>query len=510
MSVTIKQSPQLLMPVGNPIVFTVDSTNKANCNFQYIADVYVNGVYATRLRLFPSGPLGYASFKFNRILTDFISFDIHANLYGTANNPNSIVYYSIKFGEEYDTSVACNAGVTSFPNLTTTSDFYAFNGALQYKEWHDYNYSEYSTNSNTKKFLTKMPNNAMVGFDDQLNLNFFNLATNQIPFIEVKTYNSNNSLTGTFQFANSQFTLGTNADRLVSIGIGPDNLNNTTLTLGAQPVIDITTAYYTVKLVDAFTNPISETKSFQIDTRVTKWEGKRLWFLNRLGAFDAYTYSLVDTRTLSVSNTQYNKLMGSYRALSPTSTWTYDIGDRGRSVMNVQAQESMTFNSNWLTEPEALWMEELFTTPELYLSLKKDCITTTTLDFNNLNCDFPPDALSGALQFTTISIPAGMNIGSSIYVTFTELGLIDGYYNITNIFLGLDELYYITIEYTCDSSYESTTGTITYTTPINYVNEFTPYVRTSASWAEKIKKNIRNINYNIEVQPAYSVNIQRN
>lgn len=237
MAITIKQTPQLVMPVGNPIVFTVDSTNKVNCNFQYIADIYVNGSYITRLELFPTGVNGYASFNIKRILTDFVSHDLHPALYGSTGNVNSICNYFIRFGEQYDTSVACDAGVTTFPNLTSSSVYYAFNGALQYKEWTQYDYTKFVTNATTKRFLTNMPNNTMIQFNDELNFNFFNMTTNTIPTIEVKTYDDTNALIDTFQFANSNATLSTLANRLVSIGVGPHNLNNTTLTLGTQPVI---------------------------------------------------------------------------------------------------------------------------------------------------------------------------------------------------------------------------------------------------------------------------------
>ena len=82
MSVTILQSPDTVMPVYNDIVFTVDSTNKSQCSFRYVCDIYVEAVFVERLKLFPDPVTGYASFKINRVLEDYMSYDLHNNLYG--------------------------------------------------------------------------------------------------------------------------------------------------------------------------------------------------------------------------------------------------------------------------------------------------------------------------------------------------------------------------------------------------------------------------------------------
>ena len=67
---------------------------------------------------------------------------------------------------------------------------------------------------------------------------------------------------------------------------------------------------------------------------------------------------------MSANRQSYNKLIGSLDG----TEWTYDVGDRGKTVLGLTSIESGSALSNWLTEDESLWMEELFTSPEVYIS----------------------------------------------------------------------------------------------------------------------------------------------
>lgn len=428
MAITVLQQPPLYSPVYNDIVFTVDSTNKAQCNFRYICDIYVNGAFAKRLKLFPFGTNGYAEFKVARTLEDYVSYDLKENLYGFSSNSNSIIKYEIKFGEEYDSSTNCDAGTTLFTNLTNTSAFYAWNGVFQYREFESFDYDDFVVDDQFASFLTNMPSQVYIGVGQQFSINFLNTISNEVTEGTVKTYNGSGTLIKTVTITNSQATISASdvAKRIVSWGVGPDNLNNSVLATGTQPVIpnDSTVSYYEVYLSKSGTQK-SEKKRFNIDRRITKWGVKRFWWLNRLGGFDSYSFTLVDEREIGITRTEYNKLIGNLRPGSPLYTWKYDLKDRGRTVIAVSAQERLKYRSNWLTEDEALWMEELFTSPEVY-----------TID--------------------TATVPCGEEIAE------------------------------------------------------NFDANLIPVVITSTVWEEKKKKNIKNIQYLIDLEPAHRVNLQRN
>lgn len=509
MAISIVQFPSFtgtttvngIMPVYNTIAFTVNSTNKTQCQFQYICDVYVNGTFAKRLKLFPTGASGYATFKVERVLQDFVSYDLHQNLYGTylfSENPNSIIRYNLKFGEEYDSSAQCDSGTTIYPDLTLSSgvyDFMAFNAALQKKEWLQYFYSNYLPASSANKFLTGFPNNAMIKQGDQMTFNIFN--NTSCLKLQVKTYGSTGSLLGTYTYTNPYQTFTNAQSYLVSIGVGPENLNNTTLLSGTQPVIDGDVYYYTVQTLGFGDSVSSELKRIDIDKRETEWNNHRLWWLGRLGNFDSYTFTLKDSRSLSISRTEFNRLIGEYAALSPGAEWTYGIEERGRTTLNVNAQQSKTFISNWLTEREALWIEELFTSVEVYEITRNAeiCFGEITVDSGNVVIEVGYD--SGLVVGDTIAI--NVLIGEVAYAALI------GEFEITAITETT-----ISITSPLDPINPPTGAICACLTVVDFVAELYPLIIKTSSWDEKVKSKVKNINYSIEVDNAEGINLQRN
>jgi len=203
----------------------------------------------------------------------------------------------------------------------------------------------------------------------------------------------------------------TGSDRKVlTVGVGPENLNNSTLAVGSQPVINADVSYYTVQLVNNSNSSVSEIKRIDIDNRKYKYNTHRLWWLNRLGGFDSYHFNLKDKRKVDVQRTFYNKLKGDFVSGSPSRNWLYAVSDRGKTGLSVNAQGSNTFNSDWLTEAESLWLEELFTTLEVYLS------DTNTVD--KFCClDYGPTIDASGYQ-VTIPVNETYTVGEMVYVDF--------------------------------------------------------------------------------------------
>lgn len=495
MAITILQSPDTISPAYNDIVFTVDSTNKAQCSFRYLCDIYVNGSYITRLKLFPFGSNGYASFKINRVLEDFVSHDLHANLYGTnifAANNNTIKDYQLKFGEEYDSSPQCDAGTTIFPNLTTTSTFSFFNGAFQYKNYLTYASADYLMTGVTKKFLTNMPNRAYITYGDQMTFNFMN--SGSVYKMQVITYNSTGTVLGTYRYNNVFSAVGSYNTRILTVGVGPENLNNSTLSLGVQPVIYSAVHRYTIQLLNNSNIPVSEIKEITMDNRIYEFTPHRLWWLNRLGGFDSYDYSMKDIRKVDSSRTEFTKLLGAYTG----GDYTYNIGDRGRTVVRVDSQETNTYNSNWMTERESIWMEELFTSPEVYIS-----------DINTYVCFNQVNLVVNLFDEIEIEIPIQSTntppaIGDFIIVDFETDILYSGPYEVLEV---TETAIIVAGPPDAVPGPIITEGTWI---PSNFVSSLDPVIVKTTSYLEKIKYRTKNIQYNIEIDKAYGINTQRN
>lgn len=396
--VTIKNSPKLYTPAYNSAVFIVDSSNKSECKFRYIADLYVSGSFVVRKYLFPFGESGYAAFDFSRELQDFVSFDVHENLVGFTTNDNSIVSYQVKFGEEYDNSLSCDEGVDQYEDLTVSSTFYAWNGALQYEEFQSYDHEDYLAGDTDRKFLTNMPNGARIRFDEKFVVNFLQVSGSGVSKIQIKTYGKTGSLIQTCEIASPYETISQVNQRMVSVAVGPDQLNASTLSTGTQPVIHDNVYSYTIQLFKSFA-AYSEIKTFKLDNYCYGYDIKRLMFLNRLGGFDQFSFKKRSDTSTDISRTEFTKKLGSVTVNSPSASYGYNIGDRGRTTTSVEANDTFSYNSDWLTQEESAWIKELFTSPEIY-ECKGDRVS---YDINGGLC-----SLAGQYEITAASYNGGI------------------------------------------------------------------------------------------------------
>ncbi len=83
----------------------------------------------------------------------------------------------------------------------------------------------------------------------------------------------------------------------------------------------------------------------------------RVHFLNRLGAMDSYTFTGAERRNIKTESTTYQKL-------KPT---TYNPAARGTQVLQKDATVRLSCSSNPLRPDEMLWLEELLTSPAVYV-----------------------------------------------------------------------------------------------------------------------------------------------
>jgi hypothetical protein len=143
----------------------------------------------------------------------------------------------------------------------------------------------------------------------------------------------------------------------------------------------------------------SETKTFIVDCSCDRFKPYRFIWLNRLGGMDTYTFRLADTKTVSIERKEFSRYLSAYS--TAMQKWGYEIGDRGRTVYDVRSLDTYTVVSTWQTEAEHKWLEELFTSPEVYLIDDQETripivITSNSIAINDKN------RISGKLLSHTI------------------------------------------------------------------------------------------------------------
>ena len=102
------------------------------------------------------------------------------------------------------------------------------------------------------------------------------------------TYDSSGSTISTFDIDNKVTPL--TDVKMLKIPSAPNTLNNianSEISTGAQPIITGSVASYRILLLDTISSVVSEEIYFNVDSEC-RYETRRLEFLNSLGGFDGF------------------------------------------------------------------------------------------------------------------------------------------------------------------------------------------------------------------------------
>jgi hypothetical protein len=591
----ISQPTQIFMPAYNPIQWVFSSTNTAICDMAYICDVYINGSFAVRLQAEPEGASNYGTFRIERVLQDYIDKNFKHDLVGFGTNPDEYVYYTLELRERYNANTNCIGPVTLTSVLYTTSTspvsyYYAWNGALQYKEFTTYSTQNYVADSALTKFLTKTPQflnvpfytcpqptnsytidgaytsvsgnpwfildggsggivlpigtqisysidsgsasilgiptigtTTVIGYDaigfshilalqgtpDPLPvglsssglitvqieaiesngwmcLSFLQDYTNiQVDSMEVKTYDISNGLINTYNIPNAF------ADNHQSVGVGPNNLNAWASSQSpVQPdIIDNNVKYYSVQLLDFTAAAVSEVKYFMLDKRQTKFKSYRIHWLNRLGGYDSYTFDLLATRKIDVTRNTYTRMLD----------YNYDEGDRGETGINVAAKETYKFATNWMRKQDSLWMEDLYTSTDVYVT------DNTTVEKLYEITSYVYDLVTGNIDLVMPAIPA---VGTTFSYIITVTNFVDQQFTGTGTILSISGAgnAKTNITFPGAGGFGNTlVGVLTANIPTLTI---IPMIPIQGTWEDKASVTGKNISYSIEMRTSYDVNVQ--
>lgn len=359
MAISFYQEPDSPTPAYNDMHFLIDSTNKAQANFKYIFDVWYDGIFQHRFKI-PPRPDGYGVLNVARVIESLVTYDIEGDTdFGILENSNSYKNIVLKFGEEYGSTLV------EYPNLSASDVITAFNAALEFLEYPDYSPATYSLSGGTKKFQTNSPASVDIHTGENAWLHFHSTSGANVNRAIIKTYDTSGSLLNTFKVANNF----SSASGFFRIGTGPIQLNQIPapdLISGSQPIIDGTVKSYTINIAKSDDTPTSETKTYSIVDANCKYDNYRLHWLNKIGGFDSFNFDLVSRKRTSIQRKSYKKVPGSVRMVLGSPEYFYTKDERGDIVYDLTYKRSVSITSNWVTDEVAAWLEELFTSPNVY------------------------------------------------------------------------------------------------------------------------------------------------
>lgn len=346
MAITIYDEPQLIAPAGNPLVFTFSSNQTAQPNFSFIVELYVDSQLRLTQEVFRQfNTLGridvceaVQSVVANPEITTAIEY----------NATNSMVEYYIKVYEKYGST-------PTIQDDDTSATLLAFNGALEYREWVNFNYDDYDPwQTNFAKFLTYFPRSkrALCGMEENFYLGYFEQTGAQTATLVVNLFDisGNNIAFGSYNITESEFVI---------LNVGPQVIIDNT----AINQVDFDDCYYYTVYVE-LTDIATETFTIYMDLDCKRYDTYRLHWLNKLGSFDSFTFSLVSTEAANVQSYGYQRDPGVWDGTS----YTYPLY-AGQAINFAKTKtETLTLNSDWINQDIQQWLvKSLYDSPLVYL-----------------------------------------------------------------------------------------------------------------------------------------------
>lgn len=375
MSVTIdKQTPTHTM-VYNPGWWVVHSTNSGQTNFRFIMDIYITGqTFAGQSYVRLATPIDPATnrgvFNPHPILERYLSYDINIASSGAEaikQGTNSVIEYALHFGEQYGPSSA----VVSYPDLANTGNRYAYNGVIDHLDYVDFINTSGSAFLNAattaKRFLTNSPKTRYVRSNEHEWLHIINNSGTQ-PSARAyyQSFDNNSALIASLEIANNYSALSNVADHRIIIPVGY-NINDIVtgdIVSGALPFITGSVARWAVYMRDTFGNQTSEIFTFKKDSSCTDYTEYRVHFFNELGGFDSFTFTQGSKFETDIKTKKFSKPAGRFISLS---NYMYDDPDELDISFYTELKDTLTLNSGWIDESYAFWLEELETSPHVFI-----------------------------------------------------------------------------------------------------------------------------------------------
>lgn len=154
-------------------------------------------------------------------------------------------------------------------------------------------------------------------------------------------------------------------DQLIHVGVGPANLADVP---GLQTYLNDPEQYpyYSVQFrYFEGGEGTAGSKFYLYNNKSNCYKGTNFAFINKLGVYDYYRATLVDTQNEKFERETYKAPYINYSTKS--TTVSYDAARRGDTQYYASFENSYTAETDWLTQEQADYLFELFESPSVYV-----------------------------------------------------------------------------------------------------------------------------------------------
>jgi hypothetical protein len=246
-----------------------------------------------------------------------------------------------------------------FLNLTNQTNRTTANIAISLKEMNTFTGSQFILDALVLgKFLTNMPSVIKQNPNQDNWLAFFNNYDGDDKFIRFSNDISDEAV---------RDLPTTSTQGIVQVASGLGNMGTLTLINGTLPIVkDETTEVY-VEILNSLGERISDRITYQIDRRcnISDYE---IVFMDKLGTFANFAMQLRAYEKGNVNRLTYNKQFGNTVAgLVTFNTW-----ESGTTTYHVDDTKEISLNTNYMTDAESVYFDELLTSGYVYLKVGDD------------------------------------------------------------------------------------------------------------------------------------------
>lgn len=345
MAISFTQVPQLYTPAYNRNQFVAFSTLAA-ANNDFVYKVQILTPAGLLSYDYPKRPDNYGVFDAQDAVKNAIKHTFDPNIQLPTIRPGKSVEVNVTVSEYY--------GGTAYGQASY--DYFAFDACLLLDSFLVYDFQDFvSGYTHPISFLALNLNNPYlpqrsVSLDNDVWFTFYLGACTDI---DLDITDNLGMPVGTINYTISSPQ---------PTEIYMFNAGNRSTTASGFPLQDgysVAVTFY-----DTGGNTLYQT-SFPISEKCTKYERYTVYYLKRNGAIGFFTFDKLSQSTLNKSTTQVRH---SRMYLDSAEHYVYNTFDREDHVQTTIVTTSMTLNTDWITERQSSELEDLFSSPIVWIS----------------------------------------------------------------------------------------------------------------------------------------------
>lgn len=364
MAITIQSEPQDFNPVNNPCEFTFSSTQTGEDNFSFLVRLDINGSTHSFHQVFPESS-NYGYFDASEILRSYVESKLITD--GVIEVPTSTytVSYDIAVKERFGTPPADDPDGDGWVDSNTLT---GINGALRKVEWTNYDHTDYVIN--TSNLLT---NGQILSNFPTDRTRFCGLQESQ--FLACICEDTSAEIDVTLRdvsgstVANVTQAITLPSNDFVIVDVSPQTLISDTSLTSAN--FDNSYDYVVDIVATGAGGNASSTRNTTIiiDRECSLYDGKRLHWLNKFGAWDSFSFRLYHEDNTNVTTKEYQQSFGEWNS---SNERVFNRYEGEQTAIMKRSTDTLTLNSDWIHEDEQQWLSRsLYESPRVYLEVSQ-------------------------------------------------------------------------------------------------------------------------------------------